>query len=77
MGDINVNHLLFADDLALFSGSRKELQKLLDIVYDYACKWRFRFNIAKSNVVIFGASKKTQQNAGAYYRKVSCRGPSI
>ena len=46
-GHVLINHLLFADDLALCAGSRQELQKLLDIVYDYSWKWRFRFNIAK------------------------------
>src|SRR3954463_9915947 len=50
-GHVLINHLLFADDLALCAGSRQELQKLLDIVYDYSWKRRFRFNIAKSNVV--------------------------
>ena len=38
------NLLLFADDLVLIGRSRKELQKLLDIVVEYSEKWRFQFN---------------------------------
>ena len=53
VGLCSINHLLFADDLALFAGSRKELQRLLDIVYEYA-----RSNIPKSNIVVFGAGKR-------------------
>jgi len=41
-GKITLNHLLFADDLAICAGSRKDLQHLLD-----SCRWRFKFNIAK------------------------------
>src|SRR5689334_7452587 len=40
-GTVSINHLLFADDLALCSGSRQEMQKLLDIVYEYSWQWRF------------------------------------
>ena len=45
-GKIILNHLLFADDLALCAASQEDLQRLLDIVYLYSGKWRFKFNIA-------------------------------
>jgi len=45
--NIKFNHLLFADDLAICAGSREELQQLLDLVYVYSVKWRFKFNILK------------------------------
>ena len=51
------NHLLFADDIAICAGSRQELQTLLDIVYQYSVKWRFKFNIAKSNVMVIKKTK--------------------
>ena len=46
-GYVYINHLLFADDLALCAGSQQEMQQLLDIVYDHSWKWRFRFNISR------------------------------
>jgi len=65
-GHLSINHLLFADDLALCAGSRQEMQKLLDLVYDYSWTWRFLFNITKSNVVLV-AGKKKHVLAGDYY----------
>jgi len=61
-----MNHLLFADDLALCAGSREEMQVLLDIVYLYSCRWGFRFNISKCNVVVV-AGKRARVLQGNYY----------
>ena len=36
--------LLFADDIVLVAESEKMLQKMLDVVYKYSKKYRFRFN---------------------------------
>ena len=60
-GKITLNHLLFADDLAICAGSRKDLQHLLDVVYKYSCRWRFKFNIAKSNVMVIATKQKQNQ----------------
>ena len=30
------------------------MQKMLDVVYNYSKKYRFRFNQSKSNILIFG-----------------------
>ena len=57
---------LRSDDLALCAGTRQEMQKLLDLVYDYSWKWRFLFNISKSNVVLV-AGKKKHVLVGDYY----------
>lgn len=39
-----------ADDLSLIVVTPLALQKLLDIAYRYACKWRLIFNAPKSSV---------------------------
>ena len=48
-----VNHLLYADDLILLAESQAQLQKLADIVTEYAHKWRFEMNLKKTKVVVF------------------------
>ena len=47
----------------LIATSIDELQKLLDIVFAYCQKWRFLFNIEKSNVVVFSTKRKLQVKA--------------
>ena len=46
-------YLLFADDIVI-AENRYKLQALLDIVAEYAKKWRFEINPKKSGVVVFG-----------------------
>jgi hypothetical protein len=50
----NVGILMFADDIALLADDQTELQKLMDLTYDYSRKWRFTFNYDKCAVVVFG-----------------------
>ena len=33
-----------------------DLQKILNIIYEYSKKYRFEFNCGKSNVLVFGKS---------------------
>jgi hypothetical protein len=46
--------LLFADDIVLIAENKHKLQKMLNIVAEYAKKWRFEINPTKSGVVVFG-----------------------
>ena len=48
--------LLFADDLALLSPSRKALQTMIDLCADYCNKHCLEFNPKKSKVMTFGKS---------------------
>ena len=41
----------YADDLAIAAPFESTLQDLLDIVHEYACKWRIQFNATKSNII--------------------------
>jgi len=56
-----VSLLLFADDIVLVAESAEMLQRMLDAVFQYSQKSRFRFNKEKSNVMIFG-KKKSREN---------------
>ena len=44
---------MFADDFVGVSGSREQLQKLIDVVYNYCNKWRLKANVTKSVVMVF------------------------
>jgi hypothetical protein len=53
VGEDKVGILLFADDIVLTAESKEDLQTLMDITFRYSQKWRFRFNLSKSAVVVF------------------------
>ena len=40
--------MLFADDFVGVSDSRESLQKLIDMVHRYCCKWILKANVSKS-----------------------------
>ena len=62
IGEVYCGAPAYADDLALVASSPEELQKMLDIVYRYSNKWRYRLNASKSKVMIFGSAKPKSLN---------------
>ena len=56
-GDDVVNHMLYADDSALFAPSAEGLHKLLDMCFNYGCSHDIQFNPLKS-VVMYIDSRK-------------------
>ena len=52
--------LMYADDLALISGSPAELQTMLDIVSSYALFWRCQINAEKSRIMVFGEAPQSR-----------------
>ena len=44
---------MFADDFVGVSDSGEQLQKLIDVVHAYCCKWRLKTNVSKSAVMVF------------------------
>ena len=53
VGDRKVSILFFADDIAILSESKEDLEFMLGHVYVYSTFWRFRFNLDKCGVIIF------------------------
>lgn len=49
---IIVNHLMYADDVILFSPSRKGLQTLLQVTYEYGEENDISFNATKSHLLV-------------------------
>ena len=54
---------MYADDFALMAGSPEELQAMLNIVHNYAQKWRYNLNADKSVVMVFGETSCTRKLA--------------
>jgi hypothetical protein len=53
--------LLYADDIALLAYSPVMLQRMLNVVSEYARHWRFDFNPAKSHVVVQAGAAQTRE----------------
>ena len=58
ISDIPVGPVGYADDLSVCSLSKFKLDRALDLVYKYLCKWRFYYNASKSAVMIYGEKKR-------------------
>ena len=48
--DTTLTHLLWADDLVLFSTSPEGLQCQIDKLFTYCCRWQLIVNTAKTNI---------------------------
>jgi len=66
-----VSILLYADDMVLLSENEKDLQIMLDNMYEWTCKWRMKVNIDKSKIMHF-RKKRTQRTQFAFKYGVNC-----
>ena len=57
ISDLNIPAFLLADDTTLLSTSANGLQRLLDCVQNYACRWRLTYNGTKSCLMLFDGHK--------------------
>ena len=55
---INVAPLGYADDVASASTNKANTDRVLEIVYEHSCLWRYRFNPKKSAVLVFGETER-------------------
>ena len=56
--------LLFADDVVLLTGEKKDLEIMLKVAYSYSERWRFKFNAAKCKVVTNQKRKEGEWRIG-------------
>ena len=56
VGSLFVGSIMYADDIALLSGSCRGLQKMLDICSDFGRDWDIRFNTLKSQLLTIGGN---------------------
>ncbi|CAC5412009.1 unnamed protein product [Mytilus coruscus] len=54
---LHIPCVLLADDTTLLSSSKNGLQILLNIVYEYAQRWRLKYNALKSKFLLFSPKK--------------------
>ena len=62
---MKVAPLGYADDVATASTNKNNTDRVLKIVYDHSCKWRYRFNPKKSAVLVFGESERENRHNSA------------
>ena len=55
IGSVFCGAPMYADDLALIASSPEDLQSMIDIVAQYATKWRYCLNPHKSKILVFGS----------------------
>ena len=67
LGNLNVNLLMYADDIILLSKSKSGLQKSLDACCTYFNKWKLEINTNKTKILIFNQTKAL--NGEFYYGK--------
>ena len=58
-GDVEINSLLYADDLVIFSTSYDEMQNKLNQLGNYCDKWGLEVSIKKSKILYTGNKKLT------------------
>ena len=66
-GDI-INILMYADDIVLFAETPRQLQLMINRLYEYCTMWSLKVNMAKSQVMIMkkGGGRKTNEEKWFY-----------
>jgi hypothetical protein len=68
--NVEVGHLLFADDLILLSTTKKGIQRSLDCLSEYWMKEKFTVNIDKTNAMVL-SNKKIGTAEQSFYHNQS------
>ena len=53
----------YADDMAASATSKIKMDKIMSIVHEHGCKWRYSFNASKSAVLVFGETQHERKIA--------------
>ena len=53
----------YADDVATACVSKFKTDKVRQIVHNYGCKWRFKFNAKKSAILVYGETRRENLEA--------------
>ena len=61
--DLHVPCVILADDTSLISNTQTTMQKQLNVVVDYASKWRLKYNPLKSCIIYFTSKRNRRKPA--------------
>jgi hypothetical protein len=61
LGDMQIRHLMYADDLLLLADHPASLQTLLSLTAEYFNQWRLTLNYDKTRVVVFDRQPASRQ----------------
>ena len=67
VGDVNLNAILYADDMVLIAASEAGLQSSLDHMYDWCYKWRLSVNRDKTKIVHFRQPRHSKTQYAFHY----------
>ena len=70
------NPVGYADDMAKASHSKPNVDRSLRIIDEHARKWRYAYNAKKSDIMIYGETRK-QHEKGAKFRNFSLGGEKV
>ena len=57
---VNIFLILYADDTVLLSETPEDLQKQLDLFYEYCTAWKLKVNVDKTKIVGFSNGRLPQ-----------------
>ena len=64
---LEINCLLYADDMVFIAESEENLQRLLQAIYDWCNKWCLKVNESKSQIFYFRTSRQNCTNFNFMY----------
>ena len=67
LNDIEVNHLLWADDLILMALDKESLQRMLNILLEYCLEWGLTINYSKTAIMIFSKSGRQLKESFEFF----------
>ena len=59
---LKTSPLGYADDVAAASTSKNNTDRILNIVHQHSCKWRYDLNADKSAVLVYGETAAQNRN---------------
>ena len=59
--DIQIPGLMFADDIVVFAESEVQLNRALEVVNKWCCKWKMKINVGKSGVIHFRDKRRIKR----------------